>query len=63
MTLTVSQIETLLAHTVTLGFPPATELAYLAAERSSPIILVQPQGVVAQQFTKLAEELVRRISK
>lgn len=63
MTLTVSQIEAILGHAVALGFPPVTELAYLAAERSTPITLVQPQGVIAQQFAKLAEQLAQRVSK
>jgi Flp pilus assembly CpaE family ATPase len=63
MTLPVSQIENMLGQSVTLGFPPATELAYLAAERTAPISLVQPGGVIAQQFTKLAEQLAKRISE
>jgi CheY-like chemotaxis protein/MinD-like ATPase involved in chromosome partitioning or flagellar assembly len=63
MSLPVSQIENMLGQTVAFGFPPATELAFLAAERAAPIGLIRPDGVIAQQFTRLAEQLARRVKK
>jgi pilus assembly protein CpaE len=55
MSLNMTQIEEILGQPVALGIPPATEQAYSAAMRSIPILLVQPEGLLAQQFTKLAE--------
>jgi pilus assembly protein CpaE len=63
MILPISQVENLLGHTVALGFPPATELAFLAAERSAPIGVLRPEGVIGQQFNKLAEQLAKRVKK
>ncbi len=63
MTVPVSQIETLLKTTVALGFPPATELAYHAAVKSLPLGLVQPDGLITQQFGALADQVSRHIAK
>jgi CheY-like chemotaxis protein/MinD-like ATPase involved in chromosome partitioning or flagellar assembly len=63
MTLSVSQIEKMLGQTIALGIPPATELAYLSAERSIPLGLIQPEGIIAQQFATLAEQIAKRASK
>jgi DNA-binding response OmpR family regulator len=63
MVLSLSQIEETLGHAVTLGFPPASEQAYHAAMSSIPLYMVQPDGLVAQQFMKLAELLAQRVQK
>ena len=63
MVLSLSQIEETLGHTVTLGFPPASEQAYHAAMSSIPLYMVQPDGLVAQQFMKLADLLAQRVQK
>lgn len=63
MTIPVSQVESLLSYSVTLGFPPATELAYHAAQRCVPISMVQADGIIAQQFAALAEHISRHINK
>jgi len=60
MTLSVSQIEKVLGLGVALGFPPSTELFYLATERAAPIYTLQTDGIVTQQFNKLAEILQKR---
>jgi MinD-like ATPase involved in chromosome partitioning or flagellar assembly len=39
---------------------PASELAFQAAEAGFPIVLFQPNSIVANQFTKLAEEVASR---
>ncbi|MDD5467016.1 MAG: response regulator [Anaerolineales bacterium] len=63
MTIPVSQLESLLGYSITLGFPPASELAYHAAQRSVPISLVQSDGVIAQQFGALAEHVAQYVTK
>jgi CheY-like chemotaxis protein/MinD-like ATPase involved in chromosome partitioning or flagellar assembly len=61
MVLSVSQIEEILGHKVALGFPPANEQVHHASLRCLPLIMVQPEGLSAQQFTKLAEHLAHRV--
>ncbi len=39
---------------------PAPELAFQAAEAGLPIVLFQPSSIVANQFSKLAEEVASR---
>jgi pilus assembly protein CpaE len=55
MTLTKSQIEEQLGQTVSLGFPPAPELAYLSVNRGAPMYLLQPEGIITKQFDVLAD--------
>lgn len=57
MVMSMSQIEEQLGHNVALGFPPASEQAYHAAMRSVPLLLVQPESLLAQQFDKMAEQI------
>jgi len=61
ITLPVSKMEEALKTPIALGFPPATELAYLAATRSAPMCLLQPEGIIAQQFNVLADNLSRHL--
>jgi pilus assembly protein CpaE len=61
MSMPLSKIEELLGHSVSLGFTPATELAYLSVERSTPMVLVQPDSIIARQFDTLAEQISRHI--
>jgi len=62
ITLPVSQIEQILKTPVALGFPPATELAYMAATRAAPMGLLQPEGIIAQQFSNLAGNLSHHLA-
>ncbi len=57
MSLTVTQMEEALDMKVTLGIPPAIEQAFYAAMRAVPLMMVQPEGLIAQQFVKLAETI------
>lgn len=57
MTLTKSQMEETLGQTISLGFPPAPELAYLSATRAAPMYLLQPEGIISKQFDVLAEQV------
>jgi pilus assembly protein CpaE len=61
MVLSMSDIEKEIRQTVTLGIPPSTELSYQAAIRSIPMVQVQPESLVAQQFENLAEKISKRV--
>ncbi len=54
------EAEQMLNHEMTAIISPAPELAFQAAEAGFPIVLFQPNSVVANQFTKLAEEIISR---
>lgn len=60
--LSVSQVESLVGQPVALGFPPANELAYKAAEQSTTLTTLQPEGMIAQQFGLLADQVKQRLS-
>jgi pilus assembly protein CpaE len=62
MTLSKSQIEEMLSQTVTLGIPPAPELAYLAVNRSLPMYQLQPESILSRQFDVMAEQILGHIS-
>lgn len=52
------EAEHILNHEMTAIISPAPELAFQAAEAGQPIVLFQPTSIVANQFSKLAEEVV-----
>ncbi len=54
------EAEQLLNHEMTAIISPAPELAFQAAEAHFPIVLYQPNSIVASQFMKLAEEVIAR---
>lgn len=54
------EAEQILNHEMTAIISPAPEIAFQAAESGFPIVLFQPNSVVANQFTKLAEEIGAR---
>jgi pilus assembly protein CpaE len=62
MTLTKSQIEETLGQTVSLGFPPAPELAYLSVNRAAPMYLLQPEGIISRQFDALADQVLGHLA-
>jgi len=53
--LTVTQVQEALGLKVAQVIPPAPEQAYHAAMRNVPLTQVQPDGLVSQQFARLAE--------
>jgi len=57
--LTWSQVQEGLGLPVNVVVTPAPELAYQAALRFTPMILLQPEGLVAQQIGKLADILAQ----
>ncbi len=62
MQVPMSQVEAIIKQPITLGFPPAAELAYKAADQSAPIFLVQPESLIAQQFNALADHVARHMT-
>lgn len=57
--MSVSQIEEMLHRPVALGIPPAAELAVYAIRQAMPISIAQPDNMMAQQYTRLAEMVKR----
>ena len=55
--LTVTQVQEALGHKVAQVIPPAPEQAYHAAMKNVPLTQIQPDGLVAQQFARLAEAI------
>jgi CheY-like chemotaxis protein/MinD-like ATPase involved in chromosome partitioning or flagellar assembly len=58
--LTVTQVQEILGQPVLQVIPPAPELAYQAAVKYLPIINIQPEGLISQQFGKLADMITQR---
>ena len=50
-------IEAALQHELIGVVTPAQDLAFQSAERAVPMIVMQPDGVVARQFRSIAEQL------
>jgi CheY-like chemotaxis protein len=63
MQLSVSQLNEMLGMEVTIGIPPAPETAYQAGLRSAPLVLVQPDGLIAKQFERLARLVAEHMRK
>jgi CheY-like chemotaxis protein len=59
--LTWSQVQEELGMTVDQIISPVPEIAYHAAVNHVPLIQMQPDGLAAQQFQKLAERIVQHI--
>jgi pilus assembly protein CpaE len=58
--LTITQVQESLGVTVAQVIPPVPEIAYQAALQYLPIVKLQPDGLVAQQFKRLAEIIAQR---
>jgi pilus assembly protein CpaE len=61
LSLSMSQIEKILGQAVAMGIPPAAEQAYRASELGVPLIQLQPEGIVAQQFHLLTGQIAQRV--
>ncbi|MBN2550338.1 MAG: response regulator [Anaerolineales bacterium] len=57
--LSLGQVQDQLGRMVTVIFPPSLELFYQASVRHTPLVLMQPDGIAAQQFTNLADKVVK----
>ncbi len=58
--LTITQVQESLGLTVAQVIPPVPEIAYQAALQYLPIVKLQPDGLIAQQFKRLAEIIAQR---
>jgi CheY-like chemotaxis protein len=63
MSLSMTKVEEMLGQSVALGIPPAAEQAYYAAVNNKPLMLVQADGLVANQFNQLANQIALRVNK
>jgi len=61
--LTITQVQEQIGLPIAQLIPPAPELAYQASLSNIPLIAVQPDGLVTQQFKRLADMLAARIIK
>jgi DNA-binding response OmpR family regulator len=61
--LSVTQVQEMLGQPISQVIPPAPELAFQAGLRSIPLSQVQPDGLVTQQYGRLAEAILQRIQK
>ncbi len=55
------EAEQILDHEISAIISPAPELAFQASEAGFPMILYQPNSIVASQLNKLADELAPRL--
>jgi pilus assembly protein CpaE len=54
--LSITQVQDALPGSqVITVIPPAPELAFQSAQRFQPLITIQPDGLIAQQFRRLVE--------
>lgn len=63
MSMSMSQIEELLGLSVAVGIPPSGEQAYFSMTKNVPLSLVQPDGILAQQFLQLARQIATRVRR
>jgi CheY-like chemotaxis protein len=61
--LSANQVEELVGQPVSLVIPPAPELAYQAGLRSTPLALVMPDGLLAQQYERFVKTLAKRVKR
>lgn len=57
--LTTAKLQELLSLKTVAVVTPAPELAYQANEAGSPMVLVEPQSLTSEQFSRLAHRLVQ----
>jgi len=55
-----STVQSLLGQEVLATIAPAPELAFQAAENSTPMVMLQSEGTVAEQFRHLAQQLAAK---
>jgi pilus assembly protein CpaE len=63
MSMSMSQIEEVLGMNVAVGIPPSGEQAYFSMTKNMPLALVQPDGILAQQFLQMARQLASRVRR
>ncbi len=61
--LTQTEMTEKIGEPIIIGFPPSPEIAYQANLRLSPLITIQPEGLLAQQYQRLAQSLAERVRR
>jgi len=61
--LSITQVQDRLGMSISHVMPPAPEQAFQSGMRNVPLIMVQPDGLVAQQFYRLADTIAQRLKK
>ncbi len=59
--LSANQIQEKIGQPIAMIVPPAPEQAFYAATRSIPLIEIQKEGLVSQQYFRMADMLAQRI--
>lgn len=59
--LSITQMQEMLGQPITHVIPPAPEASYQAALHSLPMLQMQPDGLVAQQFEKLTDSIIKHL--
>jgi CheY-like chemotaxis protein len=57
--LKVTEVEKQIGRNVAIAISPNPELAYQASIQSTPMILIQPEGLIAGQFDQLASKVTQ----
>lgn len=63
MQLTLTQIQDQLKVKVLQMIPPAPEIAFHAAQKQIPLVKLQPEGFLTQQYEHLAEMYLERLTR
>jgi len=63
MQLTLTQIQDQLKTKVLQMIPPAREVAFFSAQKHIPLVELQPEGFLTQQFEHLADMFLERLAK
>jgi DNA-binding response OmpR family regulator len=61
--LSITQVQERLGYPIAQVFPPAPEQAFQAGLRNIPLIEVQPESLLTQQFDRLADSIYQRVKK
>lgn len=57
--LSFAEVQSFLGRDLSVIFTPAPELAFQAISQQSPMVILQPDGLSAEQFNALAERILR----
>jgi pilus assembly protein CpaE len=61
--LSMAQVQEIIGMPVTIMIPPAPEQAYQAALHYQPLVTMQPDGLVSQQYSRLVDTIAEHMPK
>ncbi len=61
--LSITQMQEMLGRPIAQVISPVPEMAFQAVQRGIPLVQIQPDGLVAQQFNQLAAQIAERIKQ